>query len=87
MLKREGHYILDSLDRGRQRVTGKSLADDDFDAPNVIPRPPVALEQKFSAEVREPQPLELARLRELCSVKSASTECAQGSSKTNRMCS
>ncbi len=81
MLEREGHNILDSLDWGRERVTGKPLADDDLDAPDVIPRPPVVLKQELSAEVREPQPLELARLRELCSVKSALTEYAPESSK------
>ena len=71
VLEREGHHILDPLDRGRQRVAGESLADDDLDATDIIARSPVVLEQEFAAKVGEPQPLELARLCKLCAPASA----------------
>jgi hypothetical protein len=72
MLERERHNVLDSFNRGRQRVTGKPLADDNLDASDVVSRPPMVLEQQFAAKMGEPQTLELARLRELCFTQSAS---------------
>jgi hypothetical protein len=66
MLEGEGHDVLDSLDRGGQRVSGKALADDNLNAANVVSRPPVVLVQQFAAKVRKSQTLELACLCELC---------------------
>jgi len=62
VLEREGDDILEPFDGDRQRVSRKTLTDDNLDPSNVVVGIPVILVEQLLTEVREPKWLELACL-------------------------
>lgn len=65
MLEGERYNVLDSFDGHGQRVSWKSLANDNLDAANLICWAPVALPKQLATELGELENLEFAVLGEL----------------------
>jgi len=85
MLKRKRHYVLDPLDRHGERVPRKAFADDDFDAAHIIAGVPMVLIHQLATEVRKPEALKFARLRELFNSMLVVLKDSSSSQSTYRM--
>ena len=59
MLEREGDGILHPLDGNRQRISGKTFADDNLDPADLVCGAPVTLAEKFASKGGEFQGFEV----------------------------
>jgi hypothetical protein len=85
MLKGKRHNVLDPLYRHGERVPREAFADDDLDAANIIAGVPMVLIQQLATEVRKPEALKFARLRELFNSMSAALRDSSSNQSTYRM--